>query len=365
MVTLDDLKQLCQQGESIAIEFKRELSEDVFANLSTSLAAFANTQGGWILVGVDDDRQPIGYPPRPRHEDRNRVSAEAKNCIPGVQVDFEGLTFGKLAFLVIKVTRSNTVHCDKSRKYPVRIGSEIQYLDPAGLYAKFQSLNPAPRSDILGMGWGDYLGPSSGRERLEVQPSPEPRRVSKPSAAELKLLLRAIQSDDPLVQAEGLEQLRRSSWEYHAWYDRRFFPRLMELLRTGDERRVTSVLQVLRSGIETEPGKKRRAVVDYFKEEVIGLCRSGPTQQSRLEALQLLKEAHVDEVVDIIVEWGMKLDDSAFKELPLPVVFSNLYHYGYGDRMRSRLLSELVASKSEATKGRTLAELKALREHGR
>jgi len=72
---------------------------------------------------------------------RNRLSSEAKYCVPAVRVDFEELKFGNPAFPAINVSRSNAIRCDKQKRHPVRIGSELQYIDPTDLHAKCQALD--------------------------------------------------------------------------------------------------------------------------------------------------------------------------------------------------------------------------------
>lgn len=61
-ITLDDLREIIQQGESETVEFKlqakgRDPSGDEFLE---TVVAFANSQGGIILVGVDDNRNVAG-----------------------------------------------------------------------------------------------------------------------------------------------------------------------------------------------------------------------------------------------------------------------------------------------------------------
>jgi len=61
-ITLDDLREIIQQGESETVEFKlqakgRDSSGDEFLK---TVVAFANSQGGIILVGVDDNRNVAG-----------------------------------------------------------------------------------------------------------------------------------------------------------------------------------------------------------------------------------------------------------------------------------------------------------------
>jgi predicted HTH transcriptional regulator len=55
---LQELIQLAQGGESQHVEFKEMLPEP--GKLMREAIAFANSQGGWLLIGVDDDGQLVG-----------------------------------------------------------------------------------------------------------------------------------------------------------------------------------------------------------------------------------------------------------------------------------------------------------------
>ncbi|MFM8913049.1 MAG: helix-turn-helix domain-containing protein, partial [Flammeovirgaceae bacterium] len=66
-VRLDDaqlfeLKKLVFEGEGLQLEFKRKASYP--EKIVRDLIAFANTEGGTLLVGVDDDKTIPGvkYP---------------------------------------------------------------------------------------------------------------------------------------------------------------------------------------------------------------------------------------------------------------------------------------------------------------
>lgn len=61
-ITLDDLQEIIRQGENETVEFKyqvsgKDKSGDEFVE---TVVAFANSQGGIILLGVDDNRNIIG-----------------------------------------------------------------------------------------------------------------------------------------------------------------------------------------------------------------------------------------------------------------------------------------------------------------
>ena len=53
-----NLLDLVAQGEGLRIEFKRLIHSAT--KIARSITAFANTSGGVILIGVDDDRRIVG-----------------------------------------------------------------------------------------------------------------------------------------------------------------------------------------------------------------------------------------------------------------------------------------------------------------
>lgn len=57
-MSLKELEKTVQEGENLYVEFKHKISQpDKFAN---EMVAFANTLGGTILVGVDDNKSIYG-----------------------------------------------------------------------------------------------------------------------------------------------------------------------------------------------------------------------------------------------------------------------------------------------------------------
>ncbi len=53
-----ELLELIEEGESLTCEFKRKFS--TYEKIAKEMIAFANTNGGVILFGVDDDKEIIG-----------------------------------------------------------------------------------------------------------------------------------------------------------------------------------------------------------------------------------------------------------------------------------------------------------------
>lgn len=55
---LKDLKTLIEEGEGFELEFKRKVSTPI--KIAKTLMSFANTKGGIVLFGVDDDHKIVG-----------------------------------------------------------------------------------------------------------------------------------------------------------------------------------------------------------------------------------------------------------------------------------------------------------------
>jgi len=53
-----DLLELIEEGENLQIEFKRKFSSP--EKIAREMIAFANTKGGFIIFGVDDDKTVVG-----------------------------------------------------------------------------------------------------------------------------------------------------------------------------------------------------------------------------------------------------------------------------------------------------------------
>lgn len=53
-----ELKELIEEGENLQCEFKRKFSTP--DKIAREMIAFANTKGGYIIFGVDDDKKVIG-----------------------------------------------------------------------------------------------------------------------------------------------------------------------------------------------------------------------------------------------------------------------------------------------------------------
>jgi ATP-dependent DNA helicase RecG len=138
-MTKTELFELINNGENSGAEFKRDTIDN--RSLAKELVAFANLQGGRVLLGIADDGTITGIT-RDRLEEwvmtvcRDKIRPE---IIPYFEV-FKDIESGK-DVAVVTVERGWSVHCvwhDNHRAYYVRVGSESREASPEELERLFQ-----------------------------------------------------------------------------------------------------------------------------------------------------------------------------------------------------------------------------------
>lgn len=95
-----DVKNLAQTGEGAYLEFKRTIPSAY--KIAREIAAFANTRGGTLLIGVDDDKSLVGVLGY-QEEEYLLQKATSEFCHPRVDITIEVVHFGDRDLLVIKV----------------------------------------------------------------------------------------------------------------------------------------------------------------------------------------------------------------------------------------------------------------------
>ncbi|MGM0587997.1 MAG: AlbA family DNA-binding domain-containing protein [Bacteroidota bacterium] len=89
-MSLNDLKHLVNTGEGSYLEFKRTVPSP--EKIAREIAAFANTRGGTLLIGVDDDKTLVGVTDYFEEEYLLRKAAE-KLCKPAADIHIEIVPF--------------------------------------------------------------------------------------------------------------------------------------------------------------------------------------------------------------------------------------------------------------------------------
>ncbi len=103
-MTRNQLDDLIAQGEHTRLEFKRQLSSA--QRIARTLAAFANTSGGTLLIGVADDGKIVGVPSEFREVSKVEDATD-RFVQPALTVSYETLTPDGRTVLIVTVSESN------------------------------------------------------------------------------------------------------------------------------------------------------------------------------------------------------------------------------------------------------------------
>jgi predicted HTH transcriptional regulator len=102
-VETDDLRLLIRNGESQTLDFKKTITKS--EKIARTLVAFANAQGGQILVGIDDHKHIIGIDPEEEKYVLNEASV--KFCSPPIPLQFLEIEEEDKTILVVKIDESS------------------------------------------------------------------------------------------------------------------------------------------------------------------------------------------------------------------------------------------------------------------
>ncbi|HLB00268.1 MAG TPA: ATP-binding protein [Bacteroidota bacterium] len=100
-----DVNNLIDEGEGFTIEFKRRISSP--EKIARTLISFANTRGGTILFGVDDDGTVVGVESEKSEMEMIDI-AGTEFCDPPVAVSIDIVPFDGLDVIVCRVPESRT-----------------------------------------------------------------------------------------------------------------------------------------------------------------------------------------------------------------------------------------------------------------
>ncbi|MBU4124068.1 MAG: putative DNA binding domain-containing protein, partial [Nanoarchaeota archaeon] len=113
-----ELKFILQEGEGLKIEFKE--SFDKF--LAKEMVAFANSEGGRIFLGVNDNGIVKGIAITNRV--KSQIQDIARNCDPSIKIDLE--EFNKVLIINVEEEKDKPYKC--SSGFYLRQGANSQKL---------------------------------------------------------------------------------------------------------------------------------------------------------------------------------------------------------------------------------------------
>lgn len=128
------LESLLREPEGKTLEFKRDLSS--MRPVVRTLAAFANSAGGTLVIGVDEKARNVCGVPDPLREEERLASVIADSIEPQLLADIELLPWRRTQVLVARVSPSPLRPHHIKSEGPlqgtyVRLGSTNRQADPA------------------------------------------------------------------------------------------------------------------------------------------------------------------------------------------------------------------------------------------
>ena len=127
----EELKKLVAQPESEELEFKSRLPDT--GHLAALISAFANTNGGRLVVGVRDDGNIVGLEDVDRA--RLRIEQALKAVSPSVQVETETISIDDKSVLVVTIPKGSQSPYLTAGRVLYRLGDRIMPITSQVLYS--------------------------------------------------------------------------------------------------------------------------------------------------------------------------------------------------------------------------------------
>ncbi len=197
-----ELLELIEDGENFICEFKRKFS--THEKIAKEMLAFANSKGGYILFGIDDDKQIIGV-------ESEKTEAE-----------------------LIKDTATN--YCEPPLEY------SINYID---LYGKEIVIVEIPESDSKPHRLQDY------RDKLDISEAVVMIRVNDKSVQASKEMVRILraQSGELPLKKYSIGANEKLVFEYLAKNERISVKELSKLINISERRASRTLVKLVRANL--------------------------------------------------------------------------------------------------------------------
>jgi len=131
-----ELQDIIQQGENSSVEFKEYgVKND---SLAKEMVAFANSQGGVILLGVTDSGTISGIPTDYGLEERI-MNIARDSIIPALEPQFQQDFFEEKTLAIIIIPKGKDKPYQTAGKYYIRVGSTNRIASQSELMRLFQA----------------------------------------------------------------------------------------------------------------------------------------------------------------------------------------------------------------------------------
>ncbi|MGH4051474.1 MAG: RNA-binding domain-containing protein [Clostridium sp.] len=143
-MTKNELIEIINNGENSYIEFKEENIK--VKDLAEEIVAFANSEGGIILIGIDDNCNIIGV--RDNNIEEKIMNICRNNCIPNIIPIYNEIILSDKRISIINIPKGlNKPYYTVDHKYYVRVGTTKRIASREELLRLFEA-NGALHFDI-------------------------------------------------------------------------------------------------------------------------------------------------------------------------------------------------------------------------
>ena len=110
-MNLENLKSYLEMGEGIKVEYKKAVSE-IPKSVYETVVAFANRQGGIILLGVDDNGKVVGVEKDKIEKMKSdfTTAINSKKIEPSMYLDINHMEIEEKSIIYINIPESSQVH---------------------------------------------------------------------------------------------------------------------------------------------------------------------------------------------------------------------------------------------------------------
>ena len=139
MLTINDIKYMAHSGEGYNVEFKESVPKKV-RELAEEICAFANSAGGYLLIGINDENKIVGV--EIDNTKRSAIQDAVGNISPQIQVKTYPVDVDGKTVWVIDVPSGQRKPYLLSGSIYVREGANTQkQIDAEEVRASFQQAN--------------------------------------------------------------------------------------------------------------------------------------------------------------------------------------------------------------------------------
>ncbi|GIW28841.1 MAG: ATPase AAA [Meiothermus sp.] len=255
-MTEAELLALVNQGESLHCEFKRD-SPIPDVELAEAVACLANTEGGWLLLGVEDDGSISGLHPKRLPVNPHLLQALIANkTSPGVQVEVHQVQTRDGVVVALRVARAPHLVALTDGRVPRRfiVGRgqpECRFLQPHELASRLAELyqHDYTAQALQKATWEDLNPLEFERLRQTIQRNPR---------ADKTLL---DLPDEELAQALGLVVSG----------DGRLLPTVAGVLLLGRDEAIRRLVPTHEAAFQVLREDRQVAVNEFFHEPLLKL----------------------------------------------------------------------------------------------